>query len=103
MAVLLIGTLDTKGVEIQFVRDLLHAAGIATVVVDAGVLQPPAFAAEVSREQVFTAAGVSLLALQKAGDRGKAIAAAAQGAARIALTLQAQGQVDGVLGLGGSA
>src|SRR5256885_1856843 len=54
MAVLLIGTLDTKGVEIQFVRDLLHAAGIATVVVDAGVLQPPAFAPEVSREQVFT-------------------------------------------------
>jgi uncharacterized protein (UPF0261 family) len=38
MPVLLIGTLDTKGVELQFVRDLLHQGGVATVVIDAGVL-----------------------------------------------------------------
>ena len=30
MAVILIGTLDTKGVEIQFVRDLLRNGGLAT-------------------------------------------------------------------------
>jgi uncharacterized protein (UPF0261 family) len=30
MPVLLIGTLDTKGVEFQFVCDLLHQAGVAT-------------------------------------------------------------------------
>src|SRR5438132_13265565 len=38
MAVLLIGTLDTKGLECQFVRDLLTAAGVSTRVIDAGVV-----------------------------------------------------------------
>ena len=28
MAILVIGTLDTKGVEVAFVRDLLHSAGL---------------------------------------------------------------------------
>src|SRR6516165_9530230 len=63
MPVVLIGTLDTKGAEFQFVRDLL----------------------------------------QQAGDRGRAVEAAARGAARLVQELHARGQVDGVLGLGGSA
>ena len=38
MPVLLIGTLDTKGTEIAFVRDRLRAAGVETLVMDASVL-----------------------------------------------------------------
>jgi uncharacterized protein (UPF0261 family) len=103
MAVLLIGTLDTKGIEIGFVRDLLHQAWIDTLVLDAGVLQPPAFAADIPREEVFAAAGTTLTALQTAGDRGQAVDAAARGAARLTRDLHAQGRIDGVLSLGGSA
>jgi len=103
MTVLLIGTLDTKGVEFQFVRESLHAAGVATCAIDAGVQGPPHFAPDVPREQVFAAAGTSLAAVQRAADRGQAIAAAARGVAKLALDLHAQGQAAGVLGLGGSA
>jgi uncharacterized protein (UPF0261 family) len=103
MALLLIGTLDTKGVEFQFVRDLIRQAGLATLVIDAGVQGAAAFAADVSREQVFAAAGTTLATVQKEADRGKAIEAAARGVSKIALDLFAKGQVDGVLGLGGSA
>src|SRR5262245_34611451 len=42
MAVVLIATLDTKGGEAEFVRDLLHAKGLETLVIDAGVLGDPA-------------------------------------------------------------
>jgi uncharacterized protein (UPF0261 family) len=103
MAVLLIGTLDTKGDEVGFVRDLLRQAGLDVLVVDAGVLRPPAFPPDVPREQVFAAAGTSAEAVRQAGDRGRAVEAAAAGAARLARDLHAQGRVDGVLGLGGSA
>jgi uncharacterized protein (UPF0261 family) len=103
MAVLLIGTLDTKGVEVGFVRDSLQRWGIDTLVLDAGVLHPPAFPPDVPREEVFAAAGTSLAAVQKAGDRGQAVEAAARGAAHLARDLHAQGRVHGVLGLGGSA
>src|SRR5947209_658983 len=103
MPVLLIGTLDTKGVEVQFVRDLLHRAQVPTLVLDAGVLGPPPFPPDIPRDQVFAAAGTPLAAVQRAADRGRAVAAAAEGAARLARGLHAEGRVDGVLGLGGSA
>jgi uncharacterized protein (UPF0261 family) len=103
MAVLLIGTLDTKGAEYQFVRSLLQGAGVAVLVADAGVLQPPPFPPDIPREQLYAAAGTSFDAVRRAADRGQAIDAAARGAARIAVELHGQGQLDGVLALGGSA
>jgi uncharacterized protein (UPF0261 family) len=103
MPTVLIGTLDTKGAELQFVRDLLNQAGVETRVIDAGVLKPPLFTPDVSREHVYEAAGTSLAAVQRANDRGRAIEAAAKGVTKILLDLQARGQVNGVLSLGGSA
>jgi uncharacterized protein (UPF0261 family) len=101
MPVLLVGTLDTKGVEIQFVRDLLHEAGVSTLVIDAGVMGPPFFAPDVPRERVFAAAGTSLEEIQRAGDRGRAVEAAARGATACAQLYSRD--VAGILGLGGSA
>jgi uncharacterized protein (UPF0261 family) len=103
MPVILIGTLDTKGTEVQFVRDLLHQAGVDALVIDAGVLNPPAFKPDISREEVYRAAGTTLAAVIGVADRGKAVEAAARGIAVLIKDLNAQGKVDGVLSLGGSA
>lgn len=101
MTVYLIGTLDTKGAEIAFVRDQLRASGVETCVVDAGCLGEPAIAADITREEVFAAADTSLDSVRDAGDRGQAITLAAQGVAKI-IAAQSE-KVAGVLGLGGSA
>jgi uncharacterized protein (UPF0261 family) len=101
MPVLLIGTLDTKGAEIAFVRDRLRAAGVATLVIDAGVTGPPAFEPDIPRDRLYAAAGTSIDAVRRANDRGKAVEAAAVGAARLAAELA--GQAEGALSLGGSA
>ena len=103
MPVYLLGTLDTKGHEIAFVRDLLHEYGVTTYVVDAGCLGEPTIAADIAREQVFAAAGVTLQALRDQNDRGQAVTQAALGAANIVTAAHARGDVDGVLALGGSA
>lgn len=103
MPVLLIGTLDTKGTEIGFVRDRLRRSGVETLVIDAGVTGPPAISPDIPREQVFQAAGTSYEAVLREADRGKAVEAAAAGAARLARQLYDEGKVEGVLGLGGSA
>ena len=103
MPVVIVGTLDTKGAEIQFVRDLLREAGIATLVVDAGVLQPALFAPDVPREQVFAAAKTSWESVVRSRRPRRAVEAAASrrrpdrsGSAR-------RREVEGILGLGGSA
>src|SRR5947209_5608253 len=103
MPIVLPGTLDTKGVEYQFVRDLLRQQGLQTLVIDAGVTAPPHFVPDVPRERVYEAAGTTLAAIQRAGDRGRAIEAAARGMAKLVLELHQQGKVDAILGLGGSA
>src|SRR5436190_14528256 len=103
MSVLLIGTLDTKGTEFAHVRDRLRTAGVAVTVADAGVLGPPAFEPDIPRQQVFTAAGTTYDSVKAAGDRGKAVALAAAGVAKLAAELHRQGKLSGVLSLGGSA
>ncbi len=103
MPVFLIGTLDTKGQEIAFVRDELRSMGIDVSVVDGGCLGEPTIAAEVTREAVFEAAGTTLAAVRSANDRGQAVATAARGVATIIARLHADGLVAGVIGLGGSA
>lgn len=103
MAVYLLATLDTKGAEATFVRELLVAAGVETVLVDVGCLGTPAVGADISREKFFAAGAKSLDELRQQADRGAAVTAAADAAANLVAREFAQGRVGGVLGLGGSA
>jgi uncharacterized protein (UPF0261 family) len=102
MPIVLLGTLDTKGVEYQFVRELLQAQGLPVLVIDAGV-QEPVVIPDIPSDRVFAAAGTSLAAIRQANDRGLAVEMAARGAAQLIQKLHAGGQVAGVLSLGGSA
>lgn len=100
--VILLGTLDTKGEEYGFVRDHLHAQGIETLVIDAGVLDAPTLEADISREEVAQAAGAHLARLASDRDRGVAIDAMMGGARKLVTPLVARGGVHGIFGMGGS-
>ena len=102
-SILLIGTLDTKGVEIGYTRDRLRALGARPVVLDSGILgEPIAIAADIPREVVARAAGSTIEALRAAGTRGAAVERMKEGVRHVALDLLAQGRLDGVLCLGGA-
>lgn len=103
MPVALLATLDTKGPEAAFVRDLLKSFEVPVVLVDTGCLGTPAVTADIPREAVFEAAGTTLAERLEEGDRGKAVTAAAAGASRLVAQWHAEGRLGGVLGLGGSA
>ena len=103
MSVYLLATLDTKGTEAAYVRDRLVSVGMRVTLVDTGSLGAPMVQADVSREQVFLAAGTTLAEVVARGDRGEAVNAAAKGAAWLVAEAHAQGRVSGVLALGGSA
>ncbi|MEV5981832.1 Tm-1-like ATP-binding domain-containing protein [Streptomyces sp. NPDC052114] len=106
--VVLVGTLDTKGEEYAWLRERLREYGGDVLLVDAGVRPPPdrAPAADVPADEVARAAGHDLADLRAAGDRGAAVAAMAEGAARVVLDLYREGRLHAVLaaaGSGGSA
>src|SRR5579875_6593 len=100
--VVLVGTLDTKGAENEFVRDRLRAAGVDVLVVDTGVLEPPGFRPDITRQEVAAAAGADFDALVAARDRGAAITAMASGAEVVVGRLHEEGRLDGALALGGT-
>jgi uncharacterized protein (UPF0261 family) len=101
-SVVVLATLDTKGVECRFVRDRVRAAGCRTLVMDAGLLGAPAFPADVRREEVAAAAGTTVGDLVALGDRGAAVEAMARGAAAVVAELHHAGELSGVIALGGS-
>jgi uncharacterized protein (UPF0261 family) len=99
--VVLLGTLDTKGREYDYLRDRLRRHGVDVVLVDAGVFEPLA-QADVPREEVAAAAGADASALAEAGDRGAAVETMGRGAAEVVRRLREQGRLDGILTVGGS-
>ena len=99
----LIGTLDTKGPEIAYVRDRLQALGLATIVADSGILgEPLDIVPDVSRAEVARLGGKTIEALRQAGSRGEAVHGMLLGLQRLALNLFRDGRLDGVLCLGGA-
>jgi uncharacterized protein (UPF0261 family) len=100
--VVLVGALDTKGEEFRFVRDLIQARGLETIVVDFGVLGEPPFTPDVSRDQVARAGGSSLADLQAGKDKAEAMRVMSCGLARVVMDLYEKGRLGGVLGMAGS-
>jgi uncharacterized protein (UPF0261 family) len=98
----LIGTLDTKGDEIAYVRERLAELGARPVVVDSGILGEPGTDADVPREQVAREGGHELERIRAAGSRGAAVDLMVEGVRAACLRLWLEGRIEGVLCLGGA-
>lgn len=99
----LVGALDTKGVEFGYVKDLLESLGVSTIVVNTGVLDQPSFSPDISSDEVALAGGMNLSDLRAQQDRGTAVAVMARGVAAVVERLIGEGVVGGVFGMGGTA
>ena len=98
---LLIGTLDTKGDEFAYVRDLIQARGHKTLLLNGGVFESK-ISADISSDEVAKAGGSDLNELREKQDRGLAMQVMSKGIAILVEELYSQGKFDGVLSLGGS-
>jgi uncharacterized protein (UPF0261 family) len=97
-----IGTLDTKGAEIDYVRARIEALGADALVIDTGILGEPGCAADISRAEVARAAGHDLEFVQAAGSRGAAVELMQVGLRQVVRDLYEGGRLDGALCLGGA-
>jgi uncharacterized protein (UPF0261 family) len=101
--ILIIGTFDTKGEELSFLRDQILARNQRVRTLDAGILQPSPPQVDISNEKVADAGGESLRKLVQQKDRGQAVAAMSRGAAKITREISEKGEVLGVISLGGGS
>ena len=99
--VVLVGSLDTKGEEFRYVKELIEEYGLKTFVVDFGVMGDPALKPDISRDQVAKAAGGDLIYLQSGEHKDQAMQTMSEGLAVIVQQLYDDGKLDGILGMGG--
>ena len=104
--IVLVATLDTKGLEIGYIREKIKARGCGVILIDAGLISEPQVKADISREEVARAGGVSLEELQqraqKSSDRMENIQVMIEGVARKVQELYREGKLDAILSIGGS-
>ncbi|MGB7859661.1 MAG: Tm-1-like ATP-binding domain-containing protein [Acidimicrobiia bacterium] len=96
-SVYVVGTLDTKGDEHRYVRDLIEAAGVNTTLVDVGTTGGGT-GADISADEVaaFHPKGAETVFVD---DRGKAVIAMSDA---LVAFINSRDDVDGIIGLGGS-
>lgn len=100
--VVILGSLDTKGPEVELLREKVRAFGGVPLVVDTGVLGTATIEPDVTRHEVAHAGGSSIQALIDEGDKAKALTTMAEGASRVLGDLFREGRLGGVLSIGGS-
>ncbi len=100
---LIMATLDTKGKEAGYARDVVRSAGCGTLVMDVGTLGKPLIEADISPGEVLKAAAPGPSSAEAAAGPGRsgAVEAMQRGGTVIARRLRDEGRIDGILGLGG--
>jgi len=98
----LLATLDTKGAEVAYMRDLIAARGHRALVIDSGLVGEPKTEADISNRAVAGAGGKSLDELRRHADREEAAPAMAAGATKIIRGLADRGEVHALVALGGT-
>jgi uncharacterized protein (UPF0261 family) len=102
MEFVIIGTLDTKGPEVGFLRDQVVQREGVPLVIDPGILSRPAIPADVTRQEVARASEHELADLIATGDKHLCQRAMIEGLINVMLQLHDEGRIDGVVAVGGA-
>lgn len=103
MSIVIIGTLDTKGPEIKYLRDRLQSLNLTTTVVDSGILgEPLDIVPDIDRATAATYGGTTINALRNAGSRGRAVAGMREALKKLTLDLYQKGELQAIVSMGGA-
>lgn len=97
----ILGTLDSKGEEFGFVRNIIEELGLKTLMINTGVFEPK-IPADISNAEVAGAAGYDIEEVAAKKDRAYATEILAEGMKNLLPKLYEEGKFDGVISFGGS-
>lgn len=100
--ILIISTLDTKGVETFYLRDKIRQLGKTPIVLDISMRPSEGFAPDIASDIVAEAGGSTYKEILISRERAKNTAIMTKGASSIAIDMWKRGELDGIIGIGGS-
>ncbi|MEI8181582.1 MAG: Tm-1-like ATP-binding domain-containing protein [Desulfomonile sp.] len=97
----IVGTLDTKGKELEYLKKLIEDQGCDTIVVDVGVFPQSFVHAEIGRDEVALKGGSSVSEILERQDRKFAIQTMMQGGSQVLRSLNDEGRFSAIISIGG--
>ncbi|MFX0199806.1 MAG: Tm-1-like ATP-binding domain-containing protein [Candidatus Hodarchaeota archaeon] len=101
-SIAIIGMLDTKGEQIEYLKQRIEGRGHKAIVIDVGVVGGVPFKPTISRERVAVASGLRLQGIIALNDKKAGMEKMAEGACEILKELYARDELDGVVAMGGT-
>ena len=99
--VAVLGTFDTKGTELKFIKECIEEHGLKTLCINTGVFEP-VVEPDISSAEVAAAVGADINAIVEKRDRATATEVLAKGTEKLIPQLYAEGKFDGIISIGGS-
>lgn len=100
-SIVIVGTLDTKGDEVGYLKELIQDEDCSTIVLDVGTLNPPTMTPDIPRERIAVEGGTSLERLVARNSRRLAIQTMIDGAGAVVKDLHKNGQLSAIISVGG--
>jgi len=100
--ILIIGTVDTKGDQLRFLKERIESRGHEAVLMDISMGGDPSYQADITTEEIAALAGKDIKAIRSSKDRLTITNAMSAGAQQKALDLLSRKELDGIVSLGGA-
>lgn len=99
--IVILGTLDTKGEQLLYLRERVEARGHRPILIDLSTGSEPPWKADITAAEIASVSGKKIEELRSAQDRAAGAEAMTIGVERKVLELFSQGELDGMVALGG--
>lgn len=99
--VAVLGTFDTKGKELKYIKECIEEHGLKTLCINTGVFEP-VVEPDISSADVAAAVGADINAIVEKRDRATATEVLSKGTEKLIPQLYAEGKFDGIISIGGS-
>lgn len=99
--VAVLGTFDTKGKELKYIKECIEEHGLKTLCINTGVFEP-VVEPDISSAEVAAAVGADINAIVEKRDRATATEVLSKGTEKLIPQLYAEGKFDGIISIGGS-
>lgn len=100
--IVILGSLDTKGEQLLYLKERIEARGHRPILIDLSTGSEPPWKADITAAEIASVSGKKIEKLRSAKDRAAGAQAMTVGAERKVLELFSQGELDGIVGLGGA-
>jgi len=101
-SIVILGTVDTKGEQLKFLKERLTARGHQAILMDLSMGGHPGFQADITPHELAGLAGKTLQELTSSRDRLSVTNVMTAGARQKALDLLSRGSLQGIVALGGA-